>query len=221
MVTAVVAATAIPVTLVSAASESPHSLTIQSNDGLQLVPKDEKEWYERGLWPLVGAVGALIVTNAVSVRVVYMQAAKSFNAVLRQRKIELLSTSLNEFYNPLLALIDINGEIFAKTGPKSFPKEEPGLSAAGLVWKETKKKILANNGDIERILRTKSHLVQGPDSLEAYHPLLVHAAMYETFQTIETDLYKKFLFPAEIRDHIVQYRLAVLEAYYAASGEQI
>jgi hypothetical protein len=83
-----------------------------------------------------------------------VQAEKSFNAVLRQRKIEMLSTSLNEFYNPLLALIDINNEIFSKTGPKSFPNEEPGLSAAGLVWKETKKKILANNSTIEQILRT-------------------------------------------------------------------
>jgi len=148
-------------------------------------------------------------------------AAKSFNAVLRQRKIELLSTSLNEFYNPLLALIDINGEIFAKTGPKSFPKEEPGLSAAGLVWQGTKRKVLTNNADIEQILRTKSHLIQGPDTLEAYQPLLLHVAMYETFQEIETDLYKQFLFPAGIRDHIAQQRLAVLETYYHASGEQI
>ena len=211
----------VPTTYLCASSAAPHTLTIQSNERLQLAPQEEKEWYERGWWPLAGAVAALIITNAVSVRVVYVQAAKSFNAVLRQRKIELLSAALNEFYNPLLALIDINGEIFAKTGPQSFPKEEPGRSAAGLVWKETKKKVLANNGDIERILRTKSHLLQGADSLEAYHPLLVHVAMYETFQTVATDLYKNFFFPAGIRDHIVKQRLAVVEAFYVASGEQI
>jgi hypothetical protein len=210
-----------PAATPSPGKESPHTVTITSSRSLQLAPTGDKEWYEQGLWPLAGAVGALIITNAVSVWIVYMQAARSFNAVLRQRKIELLSAALSEFYNPLLALIDINGEIFAKTGPPSFPRDEPGRSAAGLVWKETKKKILANNVDVERILRTKSHLLQGADTLEAYHPLLVHVAMYETFQAVATDLYKAFFFPSGIRDHIVQQRSAVLEAFYEASGEQI
>lgn len=197
------------------------TITISSSEGLQLAPIDQKEWYERGWWPVAGAVLALIITNAVSVRVVYVQSEKSFNAVLRQRKIDTLSTSLNEFYNPLIALIDINGEIFSKTGPSSFPKEEPGLTAAGKIWKETKKNILDNNTEILRILRVKSHLLHEDDKFESYHALLVHVAMYDTFQRVQTDLYKKFMFPSEIREHIFSQRLKVLEAYYQATGEQI
>lgn len=203
------------------AGDNSRTVVTKSGTARQLAPSDDKNWYEQGLWPLAGAVGALIITNAVSVLIVYLQSAKSFNAVLRQRKIELLSAALNEFYNPLLALIDINGEIFAKTGPPSFPRDEPGRSAAGLIWRETKKKILANNADIERILRTKSHLLQGMDTFEAYHQLLVHVAMYETFQSVPTDLYKSFFFPPNIREHIVGQRLTVLDAFYEASGEQI
>ena len=60
--------------------------------------------------------------------------AKTFRAALRQRKIDQLAASLQEFYNPLLALIDINGEIFAKTSMKAWPEDEAGREAAALIW---------------------------------------------------------------------------------------
>lgn len=207
--------------LAARSSSAVHTLIIQASEALQLAPKNEKEWYERGLWPLAGAVAALMVSNAVAVGVVYLQSSKSFKAVMKQRKIENLSASLSEFYNPLIALLDINREIFAQTGPPSFPPEDPTRSAAGLVWRETKKKILANNAQIEAILRTKTHLIQGPDSLANYHRLLVHVAMYETFQTIETDLYAGFQFPADIRDHVETQRGLVLQTFNEATGEII
>lgn len=204
-----------------ATSPPAHTLIIQSSEALQLAAKDGKEWYERGAWPLFGAVVALMVTNAVAVGVVYLQSSRSFNALLKQRKIEAFSASLSEFYNPLLALLDINREIFSQTGPPSFPAEDPARSAAAMVWRETKKKVLANNMQIETILRTRTHLIQGPDSLDQYHRLLVHVAMYETFQTVETDIYAAFQFPSDIRSHVEIQRGLVLGDFHAASGETI
>lgn len=181
----------------------------------------QREWYNQGWWPIIGGISALIVTNAVSVTIVYVQSSKSFNMIVRQRKIEFLSESLQEFYSPLLALIDINGEIFSETGPKTFPLEEPSRSAAALVWHETKKKILQNNIEIENILRTKSHYLDESDSLTHYHSLLLHVSMYETFQSVETEIYKKFLFPHHVREHIFNTRTQVLEKLYIATGETI
>jgi len=146
---------------------------------------------------------------------------RSFNALLRQRKIESLSSSLNDFYNPLLALIEINGEIFAKTGPPTFPEEHVEREAAALVWKEMKKKIIENNREIELILRTKTHVMHKSDSLDAYKALLVHVAMYETFQKIETDRYANFLFPREVKGHIIAKRSSVLHEFHETSGVQI
>ncbi|TXI87189.1 MAG: hypothetical protein E6Q40_05360 [Cupriavidus sp.] len=198
-----------------------HTLTIQSSEALQLAPNDDKEWYERGVWPLVGAGLTLAITNAIALYVVHLQATKTFRAALRQRKIDQLAASLQQFYNPLLALIDINGEIFAKTSMKSWPEDEAGREAASLIWNETKKKVLANNAMIETILRTKTHHLAETDSLDTYHPLLIHVAMWETFQTVQTEIYKKFMFPAEIREHIVAQRSNVLSDYYEQSGDQI
>ncbi|MEN3168418.1 hypothetical protein [Gluconobacter sp. OJB] len=86
-----------------------HVITIQANDGLSLAPKENKAWYEQGIWPAAGATLTLIVTNTVTVIVVYLQSSRSFNALLRQRKIERYAAALNDFYNPLLALLDMEG----------------------------------------------------------------------------------------------------------------
>lgn len=209
------------VVLAAGVGASTHTLTIQSTEQLQLSPKDEKSWHERGPWPFIGTGLTLIVTNGIAIWLIYLQSSRAFNALLRQRRIERLSASLSEFYNPLLALLDINKEIFDQTGPSSFPKDEDGRTAAALVWKETKKKILTNNAQIETILRAKTHLLEETDSLVAYHRLLVHVAMYESFQTVQTDIYQRFFFPSDIHPHVVAKRLMLLEAYNQAVGEQI
>jgi hypothetical protein len=129
--------------------------------------------------------------------------------------------SLNDFYNPLLALLEINGEIFAKTGPRTFPDEYHEREAAALIWKEMKKKLLENNREIELILKAKTHLIYKSDTLDAYKALLIHVAMYETFQTIETDRYAGFQFPQEVKAHIIGKRSLLLGELHALSGEQL
>jgi hypothetical protein len=205
----------------SQATSPQHTITIQSVDGIHFAQKEHKEWYQEGPWPLIGAVAAIVLTNTIAIGVVYLQSLRSFNALLRQRKIELLSLSLNNFYNPLLALIEINGEIFTKTGPRTFPEEHHEREAAALVWKEMKKKIVENNREIELILKTKTHLMHESDSLDAYKTLFVHVAMYETFQKIETDRYADFLFPKEVKGHLVAKRSSVLDQFHALTGEEI
>jgi hypothetical protein len=188
---------------------------------VEAAPADDKAWYEKGFWPIIGGVAALVVTNAVAVGVVYLQASRGFNAVLRQRQIEALSASLSEFYNPLQALLDINGEVFGKTGPPSFPEGEIERGAAALVWAETKKIILENNRRILEILRTKTHRLHGADNLAAYNELMIHLAMYETFQTIPTDRYRGFQFPKSVREHLSDMRKRVLDDFNALTGSQI
>lgn len=201
-----------------AASKKVHSITILSNESLQIAPPSKREWYEQGIWPVVGAVVAVIISNGVTVLVVYLNAAKSFKALLRERKLALLSSSLNEFYNPLLALIDVNNEIYSETGPPSFPEDEISRSAAGEVWKEMKKKILGNNEQMESILKTKTHLMSSTDSLESYEALMTHVAMYEVQQRVPTDLYGKCTFPKDVRQHIVDKRTEVQSALDALCG---
>jgi hypothetical protein len=86
---------------------------------------------------------------------------------------------------------------------------------------QTKKKILENNREIELILKTRIHLVYKSDSLDAYKALLIHVAMYETFQKVETDRYTGFQFPKEVRGHILAMRASVLDEFHSLTGEKI
>lgn len=177
-----------------------------------------KEWYEVGIWPLAGSVAAIVIANVVAVLIVYLNSAASMKVVLRERKIESLSSSLGEFYDPLLSLVDINHEVFQKTGPPSFPAEYIEREAAALVWKETKRRILMNNEQIEKILTTKSHLMRASDSMKNYHALLIHVAMYDTFQRVQSDRYSGFQFPKGIREHLESNRKEVLSDLRKAVG---
>ncbi len=58
-------------------------------------------------------------------------------------------------------------------------------------------------------------------SLDAYKSLFIHVAMYQTFQKIETDRYAGFLFPKNVKSHIVAKRSLVLSEFLSLSGEQI
>jgi hypothetical protein len=150
----------------------------------------------------VGSVVVIVITNCLSVGLVYLQSHRSFGALLKQRKIEFLSSSLNQFYNPLIALLHVNGEIFAKVGPSSFPEPHHEREAAAAVWAEMRKNILENNHEIEMIIRTKIHLISEADSFECCNELLLHVAMYEAFQKLPTDRYSGFQFPKAIRHHL-------------------
>ena len=163
---------------------------------------DQKEWYQQGAWPLIGAVATIIVANVMAIIVVFLQSRNAFMTTIRTKQIEQITTSLREFYEPILALIDINKEIFEKTGPVSFPVGPGEREAAFRVWGEAKKKILENNADIAKILREKKYLLIEEDNFEKYRELFTHVMMYEIFQDIKTDLYAKFRFPTHVRMHI-------------------
>lgn len=214
VIAAVCLTTLIPLRQSSAVTDSLDStqrtIIIQSSEGLQITKQEQKAWYQKGIWPLVGFVVPSLITSTIAIVVVYLQSRRSFGALLRQRRIDFLHSSLNDFYNPLLALLEINGEIFTKTGPGVFPKEHQEREVAAQVWSEMRKKILANNNEIEKILKTKTHLIHKSDSLESYKMLLLHVAMYETFQKVQTDRYlAEFRFPKTVTDHISSVRSKV------------
>ena len=145
--------------------------SISLSTPLTISPVEQKEWYEKGNWPLFGSVLTVLITNLIAVGVVYLTANRTLQGLLKQKKLERVTASLNEFYNPLKALLEANRVIFSKTGPRSWPTEHIEREAAALVWAETKLKILENNKAIELILQTKTHLIDESDSLEKYADL--------------------------------------------------
>lgn len=163
----------------------------------------ETEWYQQGIWPLIGTIAVLLITNGFALWKIYLQAHAAFESQLKIKKIEWVSQQLTEFYNPLYTLLHVNREVFQAVGPQTFPDDPNRREAAGELWEATKKSvIIPNNKKIQGVLRDKSHLISPDDGLSAYLPLVNHVAMYEIFQDIPTEIYARFQFPTGVIEHI-------------------
>lgn len=167
------------------------------------MPPVQGEWYQQGFWPLLGAALVLIIPNALALWGIFIQTRRQINSQLLFNQIKLISEQLAEFYDPLFAMLKVNGECFSKLGPNTFPKDPMLLEAAGEVWNQVKLKvIIPNNSKIAGILRTRSHLIASYDSIEAYLGLNEHIAMYEIFIDLPNEIYKNFTFPKDIENHV-------------------
>lgn len=165
------------------------------------------EWYQQGLWPLVGASIALAIPNALAIINVNRQHRKSLEVQIKLKNIDFINQQLTDFYNPLYSLMTTNKNIFESIGPISFPQDIISREVAALAWNKIKLDvIIPNNQRIMSILRDKSHLISRDDSLSNYLELQNHLAMYEVFQNIRTEAYTKFKFPSNILEHIESVR---------------
>jgi len=176
------------------------------------MPPVQAEWYQQGFWPLVGAAIILVIPNAVALWGIFIQTQRQTKSQLLLNQINLVSEQLAEFYDPLFAMLKVNGESFSKLGPHTFPKNPIELEAAGEVWNQVKQKvIIPNNHEIANILRTRSHLIASYDSIEAYLKLNEHIAMYEIFNDFPNEIYKDFTFPKDITNHVEVVRTKLVD----------
>ena len=170
-------------------------------------PPVQIEWYQQGFWPLVGAAIVLIIPNAVALWGIFIQTSRQTKQQILISQINFLSQQLAEFYDPLFAMLKVNGECFSKLGPDTFPRNPIQLETAGEVWNRvTENVIIPNNREIANILRTRSHLIAHDDSLEPYLRLNNHISMYEIFIDYPNEIYKDFTFPKDITSHIESVR---------------
>ncbi len=184
---------------------------LQVSDLLQLTAKEAKPWYQDGIWPLLGSALGTTLASVVPITVVYLQSSKALKTAQKQRQTDRVSASLAEFYNPLYALMTLNREIFERAGPAVKFDDFSAQQAAAEIWQELKGKVILNNQEIERILRTKTHLLSAGDSMERYNELYVHVSMFEVFQKVPTDLYSNFRFPVDILPHVERMRETVIK----------
>jgi hypothetical protein len=102
------------------------------------MPPVQVEWYQQGFWPLIGAAIILIIPNAVALWGIYIQTRRQTKSQLLINQINLVSEQLAEFYDPLFAMLKINGECFSKLGPSTFPRNPIQLESAGEIWNQVK-----------------------------------------------------------------------------------
>ena len=165
----------------------------------------------QGYWPLIGAIAGLVITNAIAIGKIALQARQSFAAQLALKRVEFMSEQLSDFYNPLFSLLAANRHVFENFGPATFPTDQGRRDAAAMNWKAMRDAvILPNNESISRILRDKSHLISDTDDIAKYLDLNNHVHAYRVFVKEPTEAYAKHAFPKAVAGHLETKRAELL-----------
>lgn len=165
-------------------------------------------WYQSGDWPLIGAIATLAISNAVAIFIALYQqrvSRKSSEDFARRFTIE---KRLEEFYDPLMALLSENREVFSRFGPGRIAKlDGADATVAAEVWSEMKLGfIIPNNEMISSIIQSKSHLLSEGDSFEEYLRLKLHIDSYSVFLKVGSEVHENFRFPAGIENRVARFR---------------
>lgn len=168
-------------------------------------------WYQQGNWPLVGAIAVLVITNAVTLLAIYLKAGADLRQQIKLANQAFVHQQLSEFYDPLVAALALNRDVFLKAGPDTFPADPIRRDAAGTLWSTLKEKvIIPNNATIANLLTSKSHLIAKHDELAKYLPLFTHIRMYQAFIDQQNEIYSNFRFPVGIEAHVETVRSSLL-----------
>lgn len=165
-------------------------------------------WYQSGDWPLIGAIVTLAVSNAVAIFIALYQQRASRKASEDFTRRSTIEKRLEEFYDPLMALLSENREVFSKFGPSRVAKLD-GVDAtvAAEVWNEMKLGfIVPNNERISSIIQSKSHLISEGDDFGEYLRLKLHIDSYSVFLKVGSEVHESFRFPAEIENRVSKFR---------------
>nr|WP_319949070.1 hypothetical protein [uncultured Shimia sp.] len=165
-------------------------------------------WYQSGDWPLIGAIGTLAVSNAVAIFLALYQQRASRKASEDFSRRSTIEKRLEEFYDPLMALLSENREVFSKFGPSRIAKLD-GVDAtvAAEVWNEMKLGfIVPNNERISSIIQSKSHLISEGDDFEEYLRLKLHIDSYSVFLKVGSEVHESFRFPTGIEKRVSKFR---------------
>jgi hypothetical protein len=165
-------------------------------------------WYQSGDWPLIGAIGTLAVSNAVAIFLALYQQRASRKASEDFSRRSTIEKRLEEFYDPLMALLSENREVFSKFGPSRIAKLD-GVDAtvAAEVWNEMKLGVIVpNNERISSIIQSKSHLISEGDDFEEYLRLKLHIDSYSVFLKVGSEVHESFRFPTGIEERVSKFR---------------
>jgi hypothetical protein len=144
---------------------------------------------------------ALLVTNLVTLWKIRSDSMASLRREFSLAEWKALKDRLEQFYDPLIALLRINKELFTAFGPNTMRDEQDihTREERARVWKSViDKSILPNNAKIRDLILSKSHLIDPPSSADEYMKLLTHIVSYEVFRNEPNAMHGQFMFPTSL-----------------------
>jgi hypothetical protein len=180
------------------------SVALQANDAPLLSPSI--------VVPAAIALVALLVTNIVVLLKIRLDIRTNLKRDLTLQEIARLKERLQQFYDPLVALTQLNAAMTKKLGRDTFPMDSHLKEDALLVWNSVVENvILPTNRKICTIIKECSHLIDSTDQFEQYMNFILHAESYEIFTKQRNEIHKKFLYPKDFDIDLQRARAKVIK----------
>ena len=180
---------------------------------LSISDAGQQVWYQDGNWPLIGAVLTLAASNAVAVLIAQYQQSSSRRHNLDAERRRAIESRLQNFYDPLLALLKENEEVFRSFGPQSYSQADHiEAEVAYRYWERIKSDFIRpNNKKISEIIQRSSHNITEGDNLSIYMKLKLHIDAYAIFEDIPSERYESFMFPTDVLPNINEHRQNLID----------
>lgn len=149
----------------------------------------------------------LFVTNLVTLWKIRLESKAAIRNELGMNSIESIKEKLSQFYDPIIALLNTNSEIFNGFGPRTFPEDHFAGEEALHIWSlMVNDVILPNNKEIAKIIKSYSHLMNEDDDFELYLRFMKHAASYDAFRNTPNQLHGDFSYPNDLLPNVITHR---------------
>lgn len=154
----------------------------------------------------------LFVTNIVTLYKIRAESKAAIRNELSMNTINLKKQQLSLFYDPIIALLNTNSEVFTAFGPRTFPEDPHSGEEALHIWNIlVGSVILPNNNEIVTIIKKNTHLMYPSDNFELYLNFMKHALSYGAFRDTPNQLHVNFSFPKNFLPNVRKHRNMVLD----------
>lgn len=149
----------------------------------------------------------LLVTNLVTLWKIRLESKAAIKGELGMNSIERIKEQLSLFYDPIIALLYTNSEIFNGFGPRTFPEDHFAGEEALHIWSlMVNDVVLPNNKEVTKTIKSYSHLMSENDDFELYLRFMKHAASYDAFRNTPNQLHGDFAYPTDLLPNVKKHR---------------
>lgn len=149
----------------------------------------------------------LLISNIIVLWKIRLDSNEAVRKELTILAIKNIKDRLEKFYDPFMALIEINTNIFNSFGYKSYPEEDIRRSEAAQLWdKMAQTIIIPNNDEMIGIVKSNSHLIHKEDNGSLYMQFITHAESYKHFIEFPNEVHNAFKYPMGIEDNVQRFR---------------
>lgn len=162
----------------------------------------------------------LLVTNLVTLWKIRLESKASIKNELGMDSIGKIKEQLSQFYDPIIALLNTNSEIFNGFGPRTFPEDHFAGEEALHIWSlMVNDVILPNNKEITKIIKSYSHLMDKDDDFDLYLRFMKHAASYDAFRNTPNQLHGDFAYPSDLLPNVIKHRKKIVSEMLKLQNE--